>query len=104
MSWQRKFISGWPAVCFAHEMIATLSFSDFCQSLALSIWCSSCLGRCRGWRSQAVSISGACHAGTPHKVLMTALSAKWSFLKVGAEGTPISGCTDLGLQMQRLQL
>ena len=51
-----------------------------------------------------MSISGACHAGTPHKVLMTALSAKWSFLKVGAEGTPISGCTDLGLQMQRLQL
>lgn len=97
-------MGGCLAVCFAPEMIAILLFSYLCQSRELGIWCSSCMAGCRGWRSQAVIISGGWHAGTPHKVLMTALSAKWSFLKVGAEGCPISDCTDLGLQMQRLQL
>ena len=97
-------MGGWLAVCSAPGTIAILCFSDLSQRLEFGLWCSSCMAGCRGWRNQAVIICGGWHAGTPHKVLMTALSAKWSFLKEGAEGSPISGCTDLGLQMQRLQL
>ena len=44
------------------------------------------------------------NAGTPHKALMTALSAKWHLQKAAAEVSTVSDRTDLGLKMEQLCL
>lgn len=65
---------------------------------------------CRGLFNDLSVLPTACqnisclNAGTPHKALMTALSAKWRLQKAAAEASTASGCTDLSRKMEQLRL